>query len=59
MHVATFVAWALEVKCARSVRVKIAEEVLSEEIHQCDLIVLLVRFMSIGGRLFHKPRRRL
>ncbi len=35
MYVATFVAWALQVKCARSVRVKIAEEVLPEEILQC------------------------
>ncbi len=38
-------------ECARSVRVEIAEEVLPE--FNVVLIVLLVRFMSIGGRLFH------
>ncbi len=35
MYVATFVEWALEVECARSVRVEIAKEVLPEEILQC------------------------
>ncbi len=59
MYVATFVAWALKVKCTRSVGVKIAEEVLPEEILQCSFDSAAVRFMSIGGRLFHNLGRRL